>query len=344
MTVFHDLAWKQTSVLFIDEISMMSPDLFDKLETIARIIRHCGRPFGGMQVIISGDWCQLPAVDTDVMCFKARSWNTVINDVVYLRENMRQNDPVFQQILAEIRMGVVTDTARKVLQSRLHADVGTEDIKPTKLYSHRKVVDHINREKMSELILNDEKEENIIQRFTARDYITSEKQIPTKFHKNWIANLNKSCSAQKVLDLCIGCQVMLIYNLDVEAGLVNGSRGAVVRFEEHRPVVKFINGIEMIIQVQEWDTFMSRGAKITRCQIPLILAWAVTIHRSQGATLDCVEIDLGETIFAPGQFYTGLSRVKALEYLSIVDLDFDGVKVDPEAEKFYYELENNQEI
>jgi ATP-dependent DNA helicase PIF1 len=141
----------------------------------------------------------------------------------------------------------------------------------------------------------------------------------------------------------VGAQVMLIYNLDPDAGLVNGSRGVVINFEfiseeERRPVVKFLNGLSRVITHHVWDFEISDDILLTRSQLPLILAFANTCHKAQGLTLDCVEVDLGDTIFAPGQFYTALSRVRSLEGLSITQINFDKLICDAKVRDFYEKL------
>lgn len=327
--------WKLVNTLIIDEISMMPPDLFDKLEWIARQMRSDPRPFGGIQIIISGDYFQLPAIKTDALCFESRSWNTCIQgNIIYFKQNMRQSDKDFQQLLAEIRTGVVTDMTKAILMSRIDFKVEKNGIQPTKLYSRRFDVDDINELEIRKLV----SAENNVRRYRCTDIFEPRvENIKTK--DMFTAIVDRDCQGRKVLDLAIGAQVMLIINLDIDAGLVNGSRGVVVRFEEQRPVVKFMNGIEMIIKAHVWEFDIGEGIKISRIQIPLILSWAITVHKSQGSSLDCVEADLGETIFDFGQFYTALSRVRTLEGLSISALDFEKVMAHPKVVKFYEELE-----
>jgi ATP-dependent DNA helicase PIF1 len=330
--------WKQTHLLIIDEISMLTPDLLDKLNAIAQNLRWSRSTFGGLQLILMGDLCQLPPVATDVLCIKATCWDSLRLKLVYLTENMRQADPIFQQILSEVRMGIVSDLCRETLGARVGAKIGTDEIKPTKLFSDRLSVDDINQKELHALVTKD----NPLRPFKGADFIESREKITKKQQENWLELLNKSCPAKAVLEFCIGAQVMLTWNIDVAAGLTNGSRGVIVRFEEQRPVVKFLNGIEMIIQQQRWDVLVSREDKVSRMQLPLMLAWGSTIHKAQGSTLDLVEINLGCKVFCFGQFYTALSRARSLEGLSISELDFDGVKVDPEAEKFYKSLMDTQ--
>lgn len=326
--------WKQTSLLIIDEVSMLTPDLLEKLDYIGKRMRHCDKPFGGIQVVLTGDFCQLPPVKTDVFCFQTPLWHDLIQEVVWLKQIMRQPDPRFQKLLSEVRLGVVTDETRELLSARVGVSVNGNGIEPTKVYPHRKTVDDINNLKLDE-ILN---EGNHSRRFKAQDAVKCKHAVDNEKAKQYLAALNKVCQARPVLDLAHGAQVMLIHNLDIEAGLVNGSRGVVVRFEEFRPVVRFMNGLELIVRSHEWEMKASEDVVVVRRQIPLILAWACTIHKTQGSTLDCAEVDLGDTLFEFGQFYTALSRVKSLECLSISSLSFDAVKVHPEAEKFYANL------
>ncbi len=328
--------WKNTDLLVIDEISMLSPDLLYKLDCIGRSVRRIQAPFGGIQLLFSGDFAQLPPVKTDVYCFECPTWESCKLDICYLTENMRQCDPLFQKVLSEIRMGRLSDEGRELLLSRVGVKVGTEDIIPTKLFSHRKSVDEINEENLKQI----PREDNPLQRFKAVDFIESKREVNPEYQQNYIATLNKTCQAKPILDLLVGAQVMLIHNLDIDMSLVNGSRGVVVRFEEYRPVVKFLNGIEMIIQTNDWEIKINDECKIVRRQIPLILAWASTYHKCQGMTLDCVELDLGDTIFSDGQFYTGISRVRTTEGMSITNLDFNGIRCDPKVRLFYETLEN----
>jgi ATP-dependent DNA helicase PIF1 len=328
--------WMGTDLLVIDEISMMSPDLLLKLDFVGRAMRRCERAFGGIQLVFSGDFCQLPPVKTDVYCFEGETWKACNLEVVQLTQNMRQSDPLFMKILSEVRMGILTPEGRALLESRLNAKVGKEGIIPTKLFSHRKAADEVNEAGLAAIPRSDT---NKLQRFTAIDYISAKHEVPEHIQKFYIENLNKACQARPVLDLLVGSQVILIYNLDVKQSLVNGSSGIVVRFEEMRPVVRFTTGLEVIIPMHDWDLVINEDTVVSRRQIPLILGYAITIHRSQGSSLDYVEIDLGDDIFASGQFYVALSRVRTLEGLSITSLSTKGLISDPKVRNFYAQLE-----
>jgi len=323
--------WRTCDVLIIDEISMMPPNLFDKLEFIGRAIKGNNKPFGGIQLLIVGDGFQLPPVKTDAYFFRATTWSECIHFVANLKKNMRQENEIFQKILNEIRVGKVSDLAREVLQTRVGAKVGNDKIIPTKLFSLKVDVDGINEKGLRTLVTD----ENKIVRYNAKDDFQCRFDLNQETRNQFTAFANTNCQGRQVLDLAVGAQVMLLINLDADAGLVNGSRGTVVRFEEYRPVVQFLNGLQLIIQANAWEIEINDDVTMIRIQIPLCLSWAGTIHKSQGSTLDCAEIDLGESIFCPGQFYTALSRVKSLEALSITNLDFSKVLVDPEVLEFY---------
>jgi ATP-dependent DNA helicase PIF1 len=247
---------------------------------------------------------------------------------------MRQRDAHFQDILSEVRNGTPSELTKGLLESLVGAKIGRDGIKPTKLYSLRKDVDEINRTKLEKLVTC----ENALVKFECKDNFVSKFELGEQIKNMHVAMINKDCQARPRLELAVGAQVMLIKNLDIEAGLVNGSRGVVTSFLQGRPIVKFFNGIEMIIKIDQWENKISDDVFVVRAQIPLILAFALTIHKVQGATLDCVKMNLGSSIFEYGQFYTALSRVRSLEGLSITELDFDKIKTNDTVLQFYKEL------
>lgn len=321
--------WCDLEVLIIDEISMLSPDLFDKLENIARRIRHNEEPFGGIQLILSGDFLQLPCINSDNFCFESESWNKCIEHTVYLTEIIRQKDVEFQECLNNVRVGLLPKKTRKLLQTRVGAELTNEfGIKPTKLFSTNVSVDYINNKELDKLAEKDLEFYEYNMEIYVYPGVKDNDQVIDKY--------KKSCNAPETLQLCVGAQVMLLWNLDTEGGLVNGSRGVVTSFIGDIPVIKFLNGRELPIDYNVWE-HEEQDKKILRItQIPLKLAYALTIHKSQGCSLDYAEIDLSNT-FADGQAYVALSRVRNLEGLSITEIDFDKIKANEKAVAFYKE-------
>ena len=320
--------WKKVEMLIIDEISLISGELFTKLEYIARIVRGNEAPFGGIQLVVSGDWLQLPNIDNKGYAFESPVWDKCIDSVVYLTKIMRQDNPVFQRVLNQIRVGRITKEVKKVLRSRLGVTLANEHgIIPTKLYSLNVNVQKINNKSLNDLL---ETTKRIKKNFTAQ---WLPKKSKFKNHERYI----KLFRAPYSLDLCVGAQVMLLVNTD--QFLVNGSRGVIKGFnDEGFPIVKFLNGIDNVIQPVNWEIEYDNNIVGSFKQIPLKLAYATTIHKSQGSTLDYVEIDLSK-IFEISQGYVGLSRVQDLEKLSIINLDFHKFMVNRKALGYYQELE-----
>jgi ATP-dependent DNA helicase PIF1 len=319
--------WKTLQVLIIDEVSMLNPDLFDKLEQIARIIRSDPRPFGGIQLILTGDFLQLPTVNSEKFCFQAESWNKCVNKIIYLTEIIRQSDPVFQECLNNIRLGNITTEITNILKSRIGVNLTNDvGIQPTKMFSHNMTVEQINNIELDKLAEDGREFREYEMEFVAY----SEKIIDFEKYK-------KSCNAQEILQLCIGCQVMLLYNMDLVNGLVNGSRGVVINFLNDIPLVKFLNGQERFIDIYTWEIEENNKKIASITQIPLKVAYAISIHRSQGVSLDYAEVDL-TNVFEYGQAYVALSRVKTLEGLSIIGMDVNKIRAHPLAVEFYKNL------
>lgn len=322
--------WRELDTLVIDEISMISPDLFDKLEEIARIIRENDQPFGGIQLIISGDFCQLPCVGEKRFCYEAKTWNKCIPHTIYLNEIIRQSDPKFQKCLNHIRMGEVPEEVEKILKSRVGQNVTNKyGIAPTRLFPLNYDVDRVNEEELDKLAEDGREFFEYEMTITPYGSCGNLQMAKDKFRKN--------CVAQEVVQLCVGAQVMLIYNMDLDSKLANGSRGVVTGFSNDMPVVKFLNGGEYVIDYHSWDMTENNTKILKAAQIPLKLAYAISIHRSQGCSLDCVEIDLGQ-IFEYGQGYAALSRAKTLEGLSISSLDITKIRAHPRAVAYYKKL------
>ncbi len=332
--------WRTTQILVIDEISMMLPEILDKLEEIGRRFANPDRPFGGIQVILIGDFLQLPPVpdskdkESGGFAFQAKCWSSLIKQTVVLTEVIRQQDPVFRKCLSEIRVGRVSSETKQLLKARINMDLGNQEIMATRIYPYKYSVDTINKNSLVKL--------NAPLRKYQLTYSISihGKKIPSESETgNYeLKNILKHVPCEETLSLCLGAQVMLISNLDGEAGLVNGSRGVVIKIGENGPEVKFLNGIVREICQHEWVQNMEDGSVLTVKQYPLILAWAITVHKSQGASLDLAEIDVGSTIFAYGQAYVALSRVRSLEGLRLIAFDEKKVKANPTVLDFYHKM------
>ena len=322
--------WLNIECLIIDEISMLDPDLFDKLEEIARRIRRNDKPFGGIQLILSGDFCQLPCVGKDKFCFEATSWNKCIKRTVYLTEIIRQSDTKFQEVLNKVRIGIIDKKVKRVLNSRIGIELQNEyNIKPTKLYSRNCEVDYINDEELDILAKDGRQFYEYVMETILYYNVSNKSNVKDKFLKN--------CTAPEVLQLCVGAQVMLLKNLDIQNGLANGSRGVVTEFINDIPVVRFLNGVKRAIDYDIWEVTENEKKILRVNQIPLRVAYAISIHKCQGCTLDYAEIDLS-SVFEYGMAYVALSRVKSLDGLSIVDIDYESICTHPMALEYYNSL------
>jgi ATP-dependent DNA helicase PIF1 len=338
---FYRSRWVHTQILIIDEISMLDPDLFDKIEKLARKIRRNEFPFGGMQIIATGDFCQLPCVGSDKFCFDSLEWKNVIKKVFYLQKIIRQTDPIFQECLNEIRIGKPSKETMRIIKSCIGKELEVKNgIKPTVMYSLKINVDNINKDELEKLVV--EKGVEIYQ-------YEMEVIVNKKYKGDILVDTErflKNARPNRILELCVGAQVICIYNLHPDLGIVNGSRGVVVSFGDSAgnndiPIVRFLNGTEIPITYQSWDVMdpVKKDTKIiTFEQIPLKLAWATTIHSSQGLTLDYIKLSVNG-IFEFGQFYVGISRAKTLDGLSIMeDFGKSTIKAHPDALKFYREI------
>ena len=298
--------WRSTKVLIIDEVSMMSDELFDLLNLVGKTIRKSTKPFGGMQLIFCGDFYQLPPVNAK-FCFESVDWHKTFPLTVQLSILFRQKNEVYQSILHEIRKGSLSPKNHALLKERILEGDGSIRIVPT-----RAKADHIN-EKEYELL---DSEESI---YTMKH--TSTNSYDLDF-------LKKNVRCDEVIKLKVGTKVMCIVNINE---LCNGSQGIVVRIEDY-PVVQFSHG-EVKVMPHCWTSDNSRIE-----QLPLIYAWAITIHKSQGATLQSAVIDLGNDIFECGQTYVALSRLVDISGLYLTGFNVHKIKLHPKVVAFYEKL------
>lgn len=339
--------WKGTQTLIIDEISMMSMELFNKLHLVAQGIRDNTLFFGGIQLVLCGDFAQLEPIGSPKLCFESSIWKKYISEnTVYLSEIFRQTDPVFQRILLNLRLGALTKEDKEILNSRLIVDeedanisvsngeTEVQTIKPTILYPLKKDVNRINTKNLNELIADGAQSKT----FNAIDGAINRKTKASVSHRaTHTTTLTKCTSAPEHLVLAVGSQVMLTKNRDIDEGLVNGSRGVILEIDgAGDPVVIFDNGQQCTIRPESFEV-ESGDLMLIRRQIPLILAWALTIHKCQGATLTNVITDLSD-IFGYAQAYVTLSRVRSLEGLFIVNINYAKIRCNPKVKKYYQEL------
>jgi hypothetical protein len=311
--------YKKTKVLIIDEISMLHPFQLDMVDSIARHILDYDAPFGGIQIILCGDFFQLPPVfsgkrsEEKKFAFEAPAWHCGDFHVCYLHGQHRQkNDPLLD-ILNDIRSGTAGEQTKIPLRTRYKKEP-LGDIKATKLYSRNINVDAINARELS-LIASEEKTF----------------QMHTEGFDALIKALQKNCLTPDVLKLKIGAEVMFIKN-DPAGRYHNGTRCIVTGFDKSEaawPIVKTYEGQTITAYPVEWNYKDNQIIRATITQVPLRLASAITIHKSQGMTLDAAEIDLGDA-FEPGMGYVALSRVRSLQGLKLMNLNHMALQVHPD--------------
>ena len=329
------LRWKKTNVLVIDEVSMLSRDLFETLDSLGQRLRNNNKPFGGIQLIFSGDFFQLPPIvkgctlDSNKFAFCSQKWNNIfMNSTVQLTKVMRQTDTGFVNVLNKIRKGIIDEEVIKLLESRVNLEYTNDAIIPTQLFSMRHEVDHINNSHLVDL------DDVRVHRWSTKQLSGSKlnKQLQNSLMKQW----ENDCQCEQKQFLAIGAQVVLLHNaLQEEHNLINGSRGVIVDFnDDGDPVVQF-KEVLISISKHNWEfENHSIGFKYQIRQYPLKLAWALTIHKSQGMSLDCVIIDINN-VFEEGQAYVALSRVKCLDGLFIRNMNPSKIKANRTVLEFY---------
>lgn len=311
--------------LVIDEISMLSDTLFDKIAELFKIIHSTDRPFGKLQVIFVGDLSQLPPVESD-FCFKASNWDSSNIDVKVLTKSLRTTDQDFEHLLNRLRWGDCTPDDLCLLMST--KSTFENGIKPTKLFSRNCDVDAVNNYELAKLInagnqflnFSVKYSSNPLKLKTSTEYIISQK-IPES------------------IKIAIGSQVMITRNLDFDLGIINGTRGVVTDICSDYVSLKLVSGLEynlsyFHVKPDPFDTILVDN-KLDFKYIPLVLSWAISIHKSQGMTIDSLEVDLGETIFANGQAYTAISRARSLNSIHISKVSPRAFRVSNDVLNFY---------
>lgn len=317
---------KKCTAVAIDEISMMSAELFDKMDLYFKRLkgeRGNGKPFGGMQLILFGDFLQLPPVikynrkEDYVFAFQSQAWKECDIKVHRLTRIFRQEDEKFSTALSKIRIGELDDEVINLLSSRVNVEDESPKLPPVNIYPTNRQVDNENETRLAEI-------DSPLRTFDSKDYSVSYSAQKL---------LDQSCLAPAELKLKKGARVMLLRNLDTVSGLANGSTGTVESMGSDFVKVNFDNGESRIIKTQTWKVKRGHALIASREQLPLRLAWAITAHKAQGMTLDKIKADISNC-FEDGQAYVTLSRVKSLDGLFLTDEDA-AIYTNQAAKEFY---------
>lgn len=318
---------RKADVLVIDEISMLHDFRLDMVDEMLRFARENPEPFGGIQVVLCGDFFQLPPVNRSggrqgSFVTNSQVWRQNVFTICYLQTQFRQqDDQQYTNILNGIRQGVLTRSQLQVLRDRSEA-VDDPFTPRTRLLTVNVDVDKVNERQLDEL-------EGEVHSY----------EMETHGSKQYLEQLQRSCLAQLTLRLKLGAQVMCIKN-SPERKYVNGSLGRVVEFEKltDMPIVELTNGRRVIIRPDSWELMDGDKRRASILQLPLRLAWAITVHKSQGMTLDAARIDLSRA-FVEGMGYVALSRVRGLAHLILDGLNGMALKVSPLAKQIEAELQ-----
>ena len=319
--------------LIIDEVSMLRRDQFELIDMVLSSIKDNPLPFGGVQVILVGDFFQLPPVITGAelknypdlrnpYCFQSDLWQQAGFKAFNLQTNYRQDDGEFLNALEKIRVGNVDKEVDDLMRSRLNVKLNIP-MEPIKLFSHK----------------NTTRIENIecLKKLPGDKLLSTAEYTGNKYD---IEILKKECPASPELYFCKGAQVVMLTN-EVKDTWVNGTMGIII---ETNPVkIRLSTGYTATVSPHKWERFsyttdkngnMRQKEVATMTQYPFALAWASTTHKSQGLTMDFVDVDLSNC-FAPGQAYVALSRVKTLEGLRLRGWNKNSIKTDKRVKQYY---------
>lgn len=381
-------------ILVIDEVSMLGSKIFNLVSEVCQRVREeYDSPFGGLQIVLSFDFLQLPPINDD-FAFTTDLWREL--DLKYFKFEIPQRFPDIEhfELLKRCRIGQLTKKDVSKLKGRVTAyfdlmrkgGISKMEIKPTKIYSKKADVEKENMDELAKLpgdpvgykardtfVLLKKKKEKLLKKKKSKK---EKKEEPVEIiEKSWLDKildpvvqmkenidhlLNPSNEGKKpdiidkkdiddyteyfntivppILFFKPGAQVMLTYNIDVEGGLVNGSRGVVISCDPDGLTVKFLSGLVIKIPFNKYE-FEDNKMKVTRLQVPFILAYAISIHKSQGSSLDCAIVDLGPSIFASGMGYVALSRVRTLEGIYLTNFMEKKIYADENALIFEEEMD-----
>lgn len=328
--------WQEIDLLIIDEISMLGASLLEKINLCARLSRRENKPFGGIQVIFSGDFLQLLPV-LDQLAFTSSIWKQLKFITIEMKIPVRQcDDRNYFYLLNRIRTCTYTERDIKLLKLRLVKYDEDLMIKPTKIYPKNIDVERINQEEFKKIDNRIEISSDAIDMIVERRirnqsvvYLSSTKMSVMEARKKLEINLLRQCP--NLLEFKIDAQYILTINLNVKTGLVNGARCVYLGSGKFM----FVRGQIISIKLHEFFFSLSNNLFLKRQQYPLKLGYATTIHSSQGMTLDLAQISLGQDIFDDSMTYVALSRVKSLNALYLTDFDPTKIKASKLALEFY---------
>jgi ATP-dependent exoDNAse (exonuclease V) alpha subunit len=318
---------RRTKVLIIDEISMLRAETLSMVDAVCREIKQNGEPFGGIQMILVGDFFQLPPIEKrnreqkqeslieekkERFAYESGAWKRLSPITCYISEQHRQDDESFLSLLLAIRSGTVGEDHQEQIRSRYVKNKNfPENI--TKLFSHNLDVNRVNNERLLQI-----EGENF------KFDMQSTGSLPL------VTALKKGCLSPEVLILKKGAVVMCTKNNQKEH-FVNGTLGTVVDFDSSskNPIIKTKNGRNITITPMDWVVEENGKIKASITQIPLRLAWAMTVHKSQGMSMDAAVMDLS-SVFEYGQGYVALSRVRRLDGLYLLGCNEHALKVHPQ--------------
>ena len=342
-------------ILAIDEISMLNIETFEYVDQVLKAVRNSFEPFGGIQVLFIGDFFQLPPVEkenTDEYalfendlppqrryCFDSSLWNDFNLKNVILKENFRQSEAKFINALADMRTNSLTQEDIKLFESR-ETNLNTFETDFLHIFSTNNEADRYNSAKFNMI-------DEPTRIFTAQDGVyRGNKPIYSNFteNENYVLEIfGRNCRADKNIALKKGARVMLLVNMDFNKGLINGSCGNIIEFGEETITIKFDNGIISAIPKHKFEYYYHDKIAAERTQFPLKLAYGITIHKSQGMTLDKLVVDCSR-IFERGQAYVAMSRVRTLEGLYLKSFSKEKVMVDSHVAEFYENLEEVKDV
>lgn len=308
-----------TKVLIIDEVSMLHGLRLDSIDKICRSIREKNIPFGGMQVVLCGDFFQLPPVsevrENFDYVYKSAVWKQMNPRILYLESQYRQTDPAFNEVLSAIRESRVDQHIIDILSQTKKQEI-SGNFKPTKLYTHNIDVDSINKNELDKISQD------------SHEYV-----MISLGKEGLVQSLKRGCLAPERLLLKRGAQVMFVRN-NFQAGYTNGTVGKVVGFDrEDYPIVETYEGKKIHVEQAHWNILEENKIVAELIQFPLRLAWAITVHKSQGMTLSTAEIDLSKS-FVHGMGYVALSRVRSLRGIRLLGLNKLALLVNPEITEY----------